>query len=158
MAVHHDNSTQREGDVRQLVTMHVDGQLVGLPIRSVQDVFTVERITPVPRAAASVLGLVNLRGRVVTLLSLRSLLGLPAEPFQTGMMAVGVDWKDEAFGLVIDQIGDVLTVNLNEQDSSFGMLDPRLAHMAVAIHKLDDGLIVELSAEALFATPLNKAA
>jgi purine-binding chemotaxis protein CheW len=158
MASHLDTHGGTDGDLRQLVTMHVDGQWVGLPIRSVQDVFTVERITPVPRADASVLGLVNLRGRVVTLLSLRSLLGLPVEPFKTGMMAVGVDRKDEAFGLVIDKIGDVLTVKLNEQDSAFGIVDPRLADKSVAIHKLEDGLIVELSVEALFATPMAKAA
>jgi purine-binding chemotaxis protein CheW len=147
-----------DSDQRQLVTMVVNDQLVGLHIKSVHDVFAAQRITPVPRAAGSVLGLVNLRGRVVTLLSLRGLLGYPAKPFEDGMMAVGVEWKDEAFGLVIDEIGDVITVDVADRDSSVGKVEARLAAMAVAIHKMPQGLIVELGVEALLAAPMAKAA
>ncbi len=147
-----------DADQRQLVTMHVAGQLVGLPIMAVQDVFAVQRITPVPRSAESVVGLVNLRGRVVTLLSLRALVGYPPEPFREGMMAVGVDWKDEAYGLVIDRIGDVIAVSSADQDTASAKVDSRLAGQAVAIHKLSDGLLVELSVEKLLALPVAKAA
>jgi purine-binding chemotaxis protein CheW len=158
MANKHDSQDVTDSDLRQLVTMRVNGQLVGLPIREVQDVFAIQRITPVPRSASSVVGLVNLRGRVVTLLSLRNLIGYAPEPFKPGMMAVGVEWKDEAFGLMIDQIGDVISVSAGQKDVAVGKVDQRLAAMAVAIHKLDEGLLVELGVEALLATPMAKAA
>jgi purine-binding chemotaxis protein CheW len=147
-----------DADHRQLVTMHVAGQLVGLPIMDVQDVFSVQRITPVPRASASVVGLVNLRGRVVTLLSLRTLVGYPPEPFRDGMMAVGVEWKGEAFGLLIDKIGDVVSVRQSDKDAAAGKVDNKLSALAAAIHKLSDGLIIELAVSSLLAAPLAKAA
>jgi purine-binding chemotaxis protein CheW len=158
MASMNETTEAADGDLRQLVTMKVNGQLVGLPIREVQDVFAVQRITPVPRAASSVVGLVNLRGRVLTLLSLRNLIGYAAEPFRPGMMAVGVEWKDEAFGLMIDQIGDVIAVSAGQKDVAIGKVDQKLAATAVALHKLDSGLLVEISVEALLAAPMAKAA
>jgi purine-binding chemotaxis protein CheW len=145
-------------NLRQLVTMHVDGQLVGLAIESVHDVFNVQRITQVPRAPESVVGLVNLRGRVVTLLCLRSLLGFPSIPIQSSAMAVGVEWRDEAFGLVIDRIGDVIAVNVADSDVATSKIDRRLSGLCVALHKLPDGLIIELSLAALLERPFALAA
>ena len=61
------------------VTAMIGGQLFGLPIARVQDVFVPERMTPVPLAAAEIAGLINLRGRVVTMVDMRRRLGLPVE-------------------------------------------------------------------------------
>ena len=59
------------------VTATIGGQLFGLPVARVQDVFVPERMTPVPLAAAEIAGLINLRGRIVTMLEMRRRLGLP---------------------------------------------------------------------------------
>ena len=54
----------------------VGGQLFGLPILRVQDVFKPERVTRVPLAPPEIAGVLNLRGRIVTLIDLRRRLGL----------------------------------------------------------------------------------
>ena len=55
----------------------IGGQLFGLPIRRVQDVFMPERLTRVPLAPPEIAGVLNLRGRIVTLIDMRRRLGLP---------------------------------------------------------------------------------
>jgi purine-binding chemotaxis protein CheW len=142
----------------QIVTMKVNGQLVGLPILSVQDVFSVQRVTAVPRAPASVVGLVNLRGRVVTLLSLRSLLGFPPVAVSDGMMAVGIESQGEIFGLVIDEIGEVISVNPELKDQRLSALDRSWAFASAGLHKLENGLLMELDLKKLLDVPMKAAA
>ena len=145
-------------DGLQLVTMMVNGQLVGVPINHVHDVFVVQKITRVPRATDSMVGLVNLRGRVVSLLSLRVLLGFPAIDVTTGVMAVGIEWHGDSFGLVVDQICEVMMVDTNLRDEHAGRVDGRWAGLAKGIHRLADGLLIELDVAALLAGPLKTAA
>src|SRR5499427_1445729 len=92
----------------EYVTATIGGQLFGLPISGVQDVFVPERLTRVPLAAPEIAGMLNLRGRIVTAIDMRGRLGLP--PLEGGhpRMAVGIESKGESYGLLIDAIGEVL--------------------------------------------------
>jgi chemotaxis signal transduction protein len=92
----------------EYVTAMIGGQLFGLPISRVQDVFMPERLTRVPLASADVAGVLNLRGRIVTAIDMRARLGLPKNEDGKPPMAVGVDLRGESYGLLIDSIGEVL--------------------------------------------------
>src|SRR3954468_2403156 len=97
-----------EGLFAEYVTAVIGGQMFGLPLSRVQDVFMPERLTRVPLASADVAGVLNLRGRIVTAIDMRSRLGLPKRDTDMPTMAVGVDLRGESYGLLIDTIGDVL--------------------------------------------------
>src|SRR3954471_10158040 len=92
----------------EYVTAMVGGQLFGLPIGRVQDVFLPDRLARVPLAPPEIAGLINLRGRIVTAIDLRRRLGLPPLTDGTQSMAVGIEWKGESYGLLIDAIDEVL--------------------------------------------------
>ncbi|HAQ79761.1 chemotaxis protein CheW, partial [Bradyrhizobium viridifuturi] len=96
-----------EGAMAEYVTAVIGGQLFGLPISRVQDVFMPERLTRVPLASSEIAGVLNLRGRIVTVVDMRARLGLPKAD-DGKPMAVGVDQRGESYGLLIDQIGEVL--------------------------------------------------
>ena len=66
-----------EGAMVEYVTAMIGGQLFGLPISRVQDVFMPERVTRVPLASREIAGVLNLRGRIVTVVDMRARLGLP---------------------------------------------------------------------------------
>ena len=66
------------------ITMTVGGHRFGIPIARVEDVFVASAVTPVPKASAEIVGLLNLRGKVVTAISLAVRLGLKAEPVSPG--------------------------------------------------------------------------
>src|SRR3954464_3670003 len=131
-----------EGTVAEYVTAMIGGQLFGLPISRVQDVFAPERLTRVPLAPPEVAGVLNLRGRIVTLIDLRRLLGLEDRKDESQPMAVGVEHGGESYGLLIDSVGEVLKLDDASREPNPINLDPRLARMSAGIHRLEGQLLM----------------
>src|SRR5260370_10603762 len=131
-----------EGSVAEYVTAVIGGQLFGLPISRVQDVFMPERLTRVPLASAEIAGVLNLRGRIVTVVDMRARLGLPKNEEGKPPMAVGVDLRGESYGLLIDQIGEVLRLAHDGREENPRNLQPPMAKLAGGVPRLDRQLIV----------------
>ncbi len=129
------------------VTAMIGEQLFGLPIARVQDVFVPERMTPVPLAAAEIAGLINLRGRVVTMVDMRRRLGLPVDDVHRAPIAIGVEWRSESYGLLIDEIGEVLTLSAAGREPAPANLSAGLAWVAAGVHRLDGQLLMVLDAD-----------
>src|ERR1700760_2598564 len=126
-----------EGLFSEFVTVQIGGQLFGMPISRVQDVFMPERLTRVPLSSAEIAGVLNLRGRIVTVIDMRARLGLPKAEDGKAPMAVGVDLRGESYGLLIDQIGEVLRLPETGMEENPVNLDPRMAKLAGGVHRLD---------------------
>ena len=86
----------------------IGGQLFGLPILRVQDVFIAERLTRVPLAPPEIAGVLNLRGRIVTLIDMRRRLGLGRRATAARAWRSASSARGESYGLLIDAIGEVL--------------------------------------------------
>jgi purine-binding chemotaxis protein CheW len=136
-----------EGAVAEYVTAMIGGQLFGLPISRVQDVFMPERVTRVPLASCEIAGVLNLRGRIVTVIDMRARLGMPKNDDGKRPMAVGVDLRGESYVLLIDQIGEVLRLPDESREENPVNLDPRMAKLAGGVHRLDGQLMVVLDVE-----------
>jgi purine-binding chemotaxis protein CheW len=130
------------GRIREYVTATVGGQLFGLPIQRVQDVFTPERVTRVPLAPPEIAGVLNLRGRIVTLIDMRDRLGLERRDSDAPAMAIGVESGGESYGLLIDAVGEVLKLDDAGREANPINLDPRLARVSAGIHRLDGQLLM----------------
>jgi purine-binding chemotaxis protein CheW len=133
-----------EGSVAEYVTAMIGGQLFGLPISRVQDVFMPERLTRVPLSPGEIAGVLNLRGRIVTVVDMRARLGLPKNDDGKPPMAVGVDLRGESYGLLIDQIGEVLKLPDDGREEN---PVPRMAKLAGGVHRLDGQLMVVLDVD-----------
>jgi purine-binding chemotaxis protein CheW len=130
----------------EYVTATVGGQLFGLPIARVQDVFVLDRLTRVPLAAPEIAGVLNLRGRIVTAIDMRRRLGLaPGEVHKR--MAIGIEYKGESYGLLIDAIGEVLNLPAGGPEGNPVNLEPRLARVSAGVHRLEDRLMVVLDVD-----------
>jgi purine-binding chemotaxis protein CheW len=116
-----------EGQVSEYVTAVIGGQLFGLPISRVQDVFMPERLTRVPLSSAEI--------------------GVPKNDEGKPPMAVGVDLRGESYGLLIDQIGEVLRLPDDGREENPVNLDPRMAKFAGGVHRLDGQLMVVLDVD-----------
>ena len=134
-------------NITEYVTTMIGGQLFGLPISRVQDVFMPERLTRVPLASAEVAGVLNLRGRIVTAIDMRARLGLPKRDDGAQSMAVGVDLRGESYGLLIDSIGEVLKLSNDGCEVNPVNMDPRMAKMSAGVHRLDGHLMVVLDVD-----------
>jgi purine-binding chemotaxis protein CheW len=129
-------------NLTEYVTAMIGGQLFGLPILRVQDVFHPERLTRVPLAPPEIAGVLNLRGRIVTLIDMRRCLGLDRREDDAPVMAIGVESGGESYGLLIDSVGEVLQLDDGAREPNPVNLDPRLARVSVGIHRLDGQLLM----------------
>lgn len=137
----------QETETIEYVTVMIGGQLFGLPINRVQDVFMPEAITRVPLAPGEIAGVLNLRGRIVTVIDMRRRLRLPPAEDGTACMAVGIEYKGESYGLLIDQVGEVLRLPADGLEQNPGNLDRRWALVSGGVQRLDGRLLVVLDVD-----------
>ena len=130
---------------REFLTLRVNGQLFGIPILQVQDVLGTQRVTRIPLAPSQVAGSLNLRGRIVTAIDMRRCLTLAAntDPNRKDMSVV-VENDSELYSLIIDQVGDVLSLSDYEFENTPATLDPSWRSLALGIYRLQGELLVIL--------------
>ncbi|MGQ3354477.1 MAG: chemotaxis protein CheW [Phreatobacter sp.] len=138
-------------DVTEYVTVLIGGQLFGLPISRVQDVFMPDRLTRVPLSHPDIAGVLNLRGRIVTAIDMRIRLGLAREKDAKPAMAVGIESRGESYGLLIDSVGEVLKLSPDSREQNPINLDPRWSRVSAGVHRLDGQLMVILDVDSVLA-------
>lgn len=142
----------------EYVTAMIGGQLFGLPIERVLDVFTPERLTRVPLSPPEVAGVLNLRGRIVTAIDMRQRLDLPPRGAGEPFMAVGIEQAGESYGLLVDQVGEVVKLPVSKLDPVPANLDPAWTRLAAGVHRLDNRLMVVLDVDRSLETRQEMAA
>ncbi len=129
------------------VTVVTAGQLFGLRLERVRDVFVPRGLSKVPLAPPEVAGLLNLRGRIVTAIDLRRRLGLPPRGDGLAPIAVGIEERGELYGLIVDRVGDVLRVKRSTYEANPVNLDGRWAQVCAGVHRLENDLMVVLDVD-----------
>ncbi len=135
--------------VSEYVTMTIAGQMFGIPVLQVQDVLGQQRITRIPLAPSEVAGSLNLRGRIVTAIDVRLRLGLPERDRDEPRMSIVVDLGGELYSLMVDAVGEVLTVPAADFERNPATLDPRWREVSVGIYRLQGNLLVVLDVRKL---------
>ena len=143
------NGAEPIADGTAFVTVRIAGQLFGMPIERVHDMFVVPGLTPVPLSPPEIAGLLNLRGRVVTAIDLRQRLGLPPSDIAGRRMAVGIDHGGDSYGLIVDGVGEVMHLDADDQDDLPVHLEPRWAGVAAGIYRLPSEIMVVLDVAAI---------
>jgi purine-binding chemotaxis protein CheW len=142
--------------VRDYVTVRVGGHLFGIEALSIQDVFYPRNITPVPLAAHEILGVLNLRGRIVTAVCARRRLGLqPREAGAPEPKAVGIEVGGDNYGLIVDQVESVMKLDSDEMIPPPNNLPPRWAEIIPGVFRLPDSLLVIFDAPRLLTAGLQ---
>jgi purine-binding chemotaxis protein CheW len=128
----------------EFVSVTSAGQLFGIPVLQVQDVLGPQRITRIPLAPPEIAGSLNLRGRIVTAVDLRTRLRLP--PLAEGRqgMSVVVEHGSELYSLIVDTVGEVLSLSDADLERNPATLDPVWRDVAAGIYRLDKSLLVVL--------------
>ena len=140
-------SDHPEAETREFVTLWIDNQLFGVEVSEIHDVFPPKGLTSVPLSQAEIAGVLNLRGHIVTAIDARARLGLaPRDPeAQDRSMAVGIENEGESFGLIVDQVGEVLRLPNSDYEANPSNLDPRWREVSRGVYRLDGRLLVVLN-------------
>ena len=129
------------------VTFTTAGQLFGVPIEHVQDVFALANITRVPLAGLEIAGVLNLRGRIVTVIDLANRLQLDAPRDATAPMVIGIERGAESLGILVDRVGEVLSPADGDREPTAINLDRTLDATATGVFRLDEKILVALDAD-----------
>jgi purine-binding chemotaxis protein CheW len=149
-----DDDAARAGDVLQLVSFDVAGQEYAVAIKDVQEIVQMpDEIVCMPHAPQHVLGIMTLRQRLLPLVSLRCLFGLPPRAPHEQNRIVVVATGGAAVGVVMDSVNEVLRVDLAQAEPVPPLL-ARASGMAdiARICRLDGGkrLVSVIDAASLF--------
>ena len=135
--------------LEEFVTFEVHDQLFGVSVHRVQDILMPQAIAWVPLAPPEVRGSINLRGRIVTVIDMRKRLGLPPRETATRDMGVTVEHQHDLFTLLIDAVGDVISLSADRFEPNPSTLNARWREIADGVYRLDGRLMVVLNVERL---------
>lgn len=139
-----------EAATTDYVTFTVAGQLFGIPVLKVQDILVPEKIASVPLAPPEVRGSINLRGRIVTVIDVRTRLGLPPSDGETARgMGVTVENGHDLYTLLVDSVGDVISLSHELYEANPSTLDQSWMEFAEGVFRLEGRLMVVLNTEHL---------
>ena len=103
---------------RQCVTFRLDDEIYGINVMLVQEVLRVTDIAPVPGAPGYVIGIINLRGNVVTVIDTRMRFGLSAREMDDATRIVIIEAEKQTVGMVVDSVSEVVDIYSNEIESA----------------------------------------
>ena len=107
--------TQTQDDpIVQWVTFKLAEETYGINVMQVQEVLRVADIAPVPGAPKYVLGIINLRGKVVTVIDTRDRFGLPRESITDNSRIVIIEAGKSVIGMLVDSVAEVVYIRQSE--------------------------------------------
>ena len=107
-----------EDEVLQWVTFQLEHETYGINVMQVQEVLRYTEIAPVPGAPDYVLGIINLRGNVVTVIDTRSRFGLPAGDLSENSRIVIIEAEKQVIGIMVDSVAEVVYLRQSEIETA----------------------------------------
>jgi len=124
------------------VTFKLEKEKYGINVMQVQEVLRVTEIAPVPGAPGYVLGIINLRGNVVTVIDTRQRFGLPAKEMDDSTRIVIIEAEEQVVGILVDSVAEVVDLRLNEVDSAPNVGTEESAKFIQGVASLDGELLI----------------
>ncbi len=144
------NAKQRSDDpLLQWVTFRLGTETYGIDVMFVQEVRRYTEIAPVPGADHDVLGIVNLRGSVVTVVDARVRLNHETSDITDETRIIIVEFNGEVIGLLVDQVSEVVYLRRSEIEGSPRISNDETKRFISGVCNKDDRLYILLSIEKL---------
>lgn len=112
----HAQQTTGNDPVIQWVTFKLAGETYGINVMQVQEVLRYTEIAPVPGASYYVMGIINLRGKVVTVIDTRMRFGLPSGDISDNTRIVIIETGSHVVGIMVDAVAEVVYLRQSEID------------------------------------------
>ena len=141
------NLTASEDKIIEFATFYVGDLLIGIDIQQVQEINRQLDSTDVPHTPDYILGVINLRGEVVTVLDLRVILNMPPAEINTKSRNIIINSNNERIGLLVDSISDVVIAREKEIEPPPANISGADEKFFQGVYKLEDNLLVILDVE-----------
>jgi purine-binding chemotaxis protein CheW len=128
--------------VIQLVTFRLKDETYGINVMQVQEVLRITEIAPVPGAPQYVLGIINLRGNVVTVIDTRTRFGLPTTERDDASRIVIIESEEQVVGILVDSVAEVVELRHSEIDSAPNIGNEESARYIQGVASRDEDLLI----------------
>jgi purine-binding chemotaxis protein CheW len=129
-------------EVLQWVTYRLDDETYGINVMQVQEVLRYTEIAPVPGAPGYVMGIINLRGNVVTVIDTRSRFGLPPADVTDNTRIVIIESEEQVLGIMVDSVAEVVYLKTSEIDSAPSVGTEESAKFIQGVSNRGDQLLI----------------
>lgn len=133
--------------IRKICTFHIDNFFFGIDVEHIQEVIRYQEMAHVPLANAVIGGLINIRGQIVTALNMRERLGFISSDKQP--MNIIVRWQDSLVSLLVDNIGDVIDIPIDEFRTAPENVKGNFQLLLKEICQIDEDLLLILDVDEL---------
>lgn len=137
----------------QYLSFYLDQEEYGIEILMVQEIITNHRPTKVPNASEIILGMINFRGKVVPIIDLRAMFGLPPMEGDGFKIAIVLEYRKKNIGLAVDYVSDI--VNLSDdniQPVNEDTVDDLKAEHCRGMGKIGDRLVLLLNMDKVISS------
>lgn len=125
-------------------TFMLAGQLIGIPVLDVQDILNPMPLTKIPLSGTEIAGLLNLRGRIVTAIDMRSRLNLPKLEDEKDRMSIVVERNEELYSLLVDSVKDVVNIPPSKYEPNPANLEATWADVSNGVYRLEKQIMIVL--------------
>lgn len=148
-----DPSQKKQDDeLLQLVTFSIGEEEFGVNILKVQEIIRTMEITKVPRAPQFVEGVINLRGKVIPIIDLRSRFGLASIPEDKDTRIIVIEINNIIVGFVVDAVSEVLRIPATTVEAPPPVVAGVDSDYISGVGKLKDRLLIMLDLDKLLST------
>jgi purine-binding chemotaxis protein CheW len=131
-------------ELLQLVSFNIGDEEFGVDILKVQEINRMVQVTRVPNTPDYVLGVINLRGKVIPIIDMRNRLGMATKEFDKDTRIVIVEIESKVIGFVVDAVSEVIRINKSITEPPPPMVAGIDSEYITAIGKLEDRLLILL--------------
>jgi purine-binding chemotaxis protein CheW len=142
---------KEQDPVLRWVTFRLDDEVYGINVMQVQEVLRVTEIAPVPGAPDYVLGIINLRGNVVTVIDARRRFGLmPREPDEASRILI-IEAEKQVVGILVDGVAEVVDLRSSEVETTPSVGNEETSRFILGVCSRDDGLLILVDLDKLLS-------
>ena len=138
-------------EVLQWVTFKLDSETYGINVMQVQEVLRYSEIAPVPGAPMYVLGIINLRGNVVTVIDTRTRFGLETSEITDNTRVVIIESEKQVIGILVDSVAEVVYLRASEIDIAPNVGNDESAKFIQGVSNKDGELLILVDLNQLLA-------
>ena len=144
-------SAAKDDAVLQWVTFKLDNETYGINVMQVQEVLRYSEIAPVPGAPYYVLGIINLRGNVVTVIDTRARFGLQSADIDDSTRVVIIEAEKQVIGILVDSVAEVVYLRRSEIDNAPNVGTEESAKFIQGVSNRDNELLILVDLDKLLS-------
>ncbi|WLD56999.1 chemotaxis protein CheW [Salinispirillum sp. LH 10-3-1] len=137
--------------ILQWVTFRLENESYGINVMQVQEVLRYTEIAPVPGAPSYVLGIINLRGNVVTVIDTRERFGMSPSEVTDNSRIVIIETDMQVVGILVDSVAEVVYLRQSEIETAPNVGNDETSKFIQGVCHKNDELLILVELDRLFS-------